>query len=267
MRGAAASMCGLLLFACTIKNTDTNGGTGGTGQGDAGPGTGGDGGAAGASKSRNCQAVVQCAIACADADSACRNACLASGTDDGQAKAIALSNCLGANSCADSACVQSKCATELNACLVTPAPTGGQPITGAPPPGSVPSDFVGTWKRTTYTGADDFTFNADGTASRKQIEVSSFAGCSNTVAFEYAGTVVFTPAHDGFTFYITTATNTSSACGQSSSSAGTTGAFDFTIEPIPALGPGKDWFFNVQGCPVTAEVDKRIQCGGEYDLK
>ncbi len=260
--GAVAAVACLLPLACTLKNTETSSGPAAAGDGGALDG----GGGADAQAGYDCPAVVQCAVNCASGDTACQNDCVARGTDDGRSKAIAFVTCVGKNSCQDAACIKSSCINELDACVAMTPPSGGTPIPGAAPPGSVPADFVGTWKRTTYTISDAFTFNADGTAIRKTLEVSGFSGCSNSVAFEYAGTVVFTPAKDGFTFYITSATNTSSACGQSSSGPGATGAFDFTIEPIPALGPGKNWFFNVQGCPVTAEVDKRIQCGGEYDL-
>ena len=259
-RGAVASAAGFLLLACTIKSTETNPAAAGGDAGitnDAGPN---------AQAGLDCANVLDCVIHCASGDATCQNACLARGTDDGRAKANAFLGCIGSHDCQDTACIKASCATELAACVALPAPSGGTPIQGSAPPGSVPPEFVGSWKRTSYTLADTFTFNADGTARRATLETSSFSGCSNSVAFEYSGTVVFTPAKDAFTFYITSATNTSSACGQTSSTPGTTGAFDFTLEAIPALGPNKYWFFNVQGCPVTAEVDKRIQCGGEYDL-
>ena len=259
-RGAAPSAAGFLLLACTIKNTDTSASGGDAGiANDAGAGSD-------ALANLDCTNVLECVIRCASGDATCQNACSARGTDDGRAKANAFLGCIGSHDCQDAACIKASCANELVACVALPSPSGGRPIQGDAPPGSVPPEFVGTWKRTSYTLADNFTFNADGTARRATLETSSFSGCSNTVAFEYSGTVVFTPAKDAFTFYVASATNTSSACGQTSSTPGTTGAFDFTLEPIPALGPNKYWFFNVQGCPVTEEVDKRIQCGGEYDL-
>jgi hypothetical protein len=256
--GIATAVALLFLAACSS--------TSGSSTNNTGP-DGGTGTATTAAKNLTCVALLQCAVnTCGETDDACQRACLARGTDDGQAKAQALVNCLGTNNCQDGDCLQSHCSTEYKACLTAPASSGGKPLEGAAPTGSVPPDFVGTWKYTSGGHADDFTFNADGTASRKQLETSSFSGCSSAVAFEANGTVVFNAAKDGFTFYVTTATNTSNACGQSTSSAGSVGAFDFTLEAIPALGPGKYWFFRVQDCPVTAEADKRIQCGNEYDL-
>jgi hypothetical protein len=268
MRSVGRGACwlaGALLLGCSSTNRADTGADGGTSSPDSGTLTLPDGGAI-VQKELACLAVLQCAVDCPETGAACRDACLARGTDDGQAKALALATCLNENNCQDSNCLDANCAPEYDACLTVPPPTGGKPIAGPAPPGSVPAEWVGTWKHTTYTGADNFTFNADGTAQRKQVETSAFSGCSNTVAFEDSGTAVFTAARDGFTFYITKSTQTSSACGQASTAPGTTGAFDFTLEAIPALGPGHYWFFRVQDCPVTAEIDKRIQCGGEYDL-
>jgi hypothetical protein len=262
MRDGIATALALLLAACSSTNNTSapNGATPSSTNGDPGAATA-------VAKNLTCVALLQCAVdTCGERDDACQSACFARGTDDGQAKAQTLVGCLSANNCQDADCLESHCSTEYAACLTVPASSGGKPVEGAAPTGSVPPDFVGTWKYTSGGRADDFTFNADGTASRKQLETSSFSGCSSSVAFEWTGTVVFNAAKDGFTFYVTTATNTSNACGQSTSSAGSVGAFDFTLEAIPALGPGKYWFFRVQDCPVTAEADKRIQCGNEYDL-
>ncbi len=246
-----------LLAACTI--VQNNPGTGGSGAATPGPDE---------AKNLGCVAILQCAVdTCAETDDACQRACLARGTDDGQAKAVALVNCVQANACQDATCLEAKCPNEYKACLTVPPPSGGKPIVGTAPTGSVPPEFVGTWKYTSYTMADDFTFNADGTAIRNILETGSLSGCSSSVGFATSGTVVFSEAKDSFTFYVTSATTTSSSCGQPTSSPGTTGAFDFTLEPIPALGPGKYWFFRVQDCPVTAEADKRVQCGNEYDLQ
>jgi hypothetical protein len=214
-----------------------------------------------------CLAVLQCAAACAESDPTCSDACLARGDAEAQAKANTFAECFTKNNCQDRACLDANCSDSFAACLARPAQPGGAPISGDAPPGSVPPSFVGTWKYTsTYGSADNFTFNADGTARRTQLSVASLSGCTSSTSFEDSGTVVFDPAGTGFKFFITKSTTTASNCGQSTTTPGTTGAFDFEIEPIPALGPNKYWFFWVQGCPVTAEVDKRIQCGHEFDL-
>ena len=254
--GVAAVLMAAAIAGCTTTTSSAPPGT--TGAGDAGAATSSD------TSGLTCLAVLQCAVACADQP--CADACFARGDADAQTKASAFGDCLTQNNCSDRSCLDANCSDSFNACIARPTQPAGAPITGEAPQGSVPADFVGTWKYTsTFGTSDNFTFNADGTASRKQLSIGSFSGCTTTTAFEDEGTVVFDSA-GGFKFFITKSTTTSSQCGASSSMPGTTGAFDFTTEAIPALGPGKYWFFWVQGCPVTSEADKRVQCGHEFDL-
>jgi hypothetical protein len=133
-------MCVALSAGCTVPTTGTN--------------------ATGVQKSDgvSCSVIADCAGKCADGDNACIDACIAKGTPDAQAKAGALKKCIDANACADSACMQSKCSSEVNACAAqAPSSSGGAPATG-----SVPADLVGTWQDMTTL----YEIKADGTLHR-----------------------------------------------------------------------------------------------------
>jgi len=245
---------------CTIANNEASS------DGGSAAGAGG-GGPATTVGGLSCLEVLQCAIDCNADDNGCEDVCLANGDAAAQVKAQAFSDCLAANACADETCLEEKCSESFIDCVSGPAHTGGAPIVGEAPPGSIPAEFVGTWKYTSNYGASAaFTFNADGTVFHTDFQSSGVAGCSPTMSIQDEGTAIFDAARTGFTFYITKSTQTTTLCGPSETVAGPTGAFDFTIEPIPALGPGHMWIFHVQNCPVTEEADKRIQCGNEYDL-
>jgi hypothetical protein len=156
-----AALTALVLAACgpLPAGMDDGGMTGAGGGGAMGTA---DGGAP--SRNWSCLQILQAAIQCPD--DACADLALANGTPEGQTNVIALATCIQAQACEDSACIETSCGAELNTCVDSSGPiTGGTPLTGTAPNGSVPADLVGNWSGArdgiTYT----VSFNADGSGS------------------------------------------------------------------------------------------------------
>jgi hypothetical protein len=275
--GGGAGAAGLALDAAFDElpaDTDS-GGAGGEPTGGDEPGRGGAGGEPGDASAESradsrsitgqgplpCPETLQCTLDCGG-DDACAEACLGHGTREAQARVEALVTCLVQSQCGDGACLENKCRAERDACLAPPAPPVGSPTVHVPAGQAVPPEFVGAWNYSSVHGsADGFTFNANGTAARKQLHFWSFSGCTNAVAIEHEGSVAWSAGKDAFTFYVTKSTVTKSGCSQSTTEPGPSGVFDFTVEPSAAT---KMWIFDVQGCAATSEEDKRSQCGHEY---
>jgi hypothetical protein len=112
----------------------------------------------------SCSEAVTCISNCADGDDACSNACYDRASPGGQSLLTALVSCINDNTCADSACVNQKCPSELSGCLddVAPVVDSGIPPTTAAP---LPAALVGRWSSVNLSTGESFDFNADGTYS------------------------------------------------------------------------------------------------------
>jgi hypothetical protein len=168
-----------LSFAagCTVQQASPTGAGGGA-TASAPPGT-------------TCLQILQCAADCAENDTACENACLDSGTEEGKSTVTTLATCVDSEQCTDAACIKDKCADSLNACVTSSAPkNGGSPLTGSAPPGSVPADLAGTWAGARNGITERLVFNADGTGSWTSSVVSQQSACFSFTRTIREGTVV-----------------------------------------------------------------------------
>jgi hypothetical protein len=199
-----------ILAGCTVQSTttkasDTSPAT------DAGAQATADGGAPTATRPATCLQILQCIAACAPNDDACVNNCANIAPPDAQTKVVALAQCLQQKSCQDATCAQAQCGTEFDACVSQSKPSGGTPLTGNAPAGSIPQSVVGTWTYAGWGETDSFVFRADGTASYSSATTGTTAGCSVTEAVTYDGPAVF--ADTSFTLYGTQVTALEFKCG------------------------------------------------------
>lgn len=119
----------------------------------------------GKSGTASCGQTVTCVAACPTNDNACADACVYAANPNGQVLLLALVDCINKNTCADSACVQAKCSSELSACVndteTAPADAGPPPVMASP----LPADLVGTWQHIAGDYGQSYTFNANGSWS------------------------------------------------------------------------------------------------------
>ena len=160
-----------------------------------------------------CLEIFDCATKCKEADAGCEDACLALGTPEGKAAAVALATCFKNNACTDAPCLTTKCGTELEACTTQRA--APKPTTTVPT-GAVPAELVGKWSHfyAPTSHVDEFTFDATGAAKRYVTTAFGFpGGCSTSAIGDGTGTVVFTDTK--MTYYQTGGTDLYSSCGAS----------------------------------------------------
>ncbi|UJR85573.1 hypothetical protein [Sandaracinus amylolyticus] len=94
----------------------------------------------GAPSELDCEALLECAGACAD--DACADACVARATPEGVGEASALLECVEREGCGDdSSCIEARCPREVAACLDVPIEPGGD---GGVPTDPFPVRIVGT---------------------------------------------------------------------------------------------------------------------------
>jgi hypothetical protein len=159
----------------------------------------------------SCLQILQCVGDCADGDTACAEACVASGSPDAQTKAGALADCITAQSCTDATCIQTQCTTTLSDCVSSSTPTPeGKPLEGTAPQGSVPADLVGTWTHVNFGETDRLVLNADGTGSTFIGIAGDAGGCVTLDSTTEAGTVVVTDTL--ISIYATKVTNLHKDC-------------------------------------------------------
>ena len=244
------ALCMLVTGCTTVTTTSTPGGGAGDG------GTSADGGVGtGAGGALNCVGILDCASTCADTDTACADKCVARGTPTGKDAVVALSNCNTQNSCTDSACLQAKCATELQACLQS-GTGGGQPLPdgAAPVTGNVPPELVGQW----YSYGILFEFLADGSASRSN-NVST-GGCNST-SLEKGTAVV-----SGTTLTIYFTSGLFKICGSTSHDPYTPTVEAFTYR-VETTSVGVVLRLAKQSCQYTDQPSINLYCTDGYDKK
>lgn len=193
-----------------------------------------DGGSASSTAPRTCLEIFQCAADCTA--TGCEDACLASGSADAKTAVTNVINCYETNKCADGACLQTRCGTELGACGAQAAPPGGTPVTTVPSGSAVPTQLSGKW--TSFyepnQAARDWTFNADGTAQFYNTGAYDMpGGCKWGTITDSSGTVVI--EGDKLTYYQTAGTQQTSQCGQQKS------------EPAPKSSYSYRWSIETNG--------------------
>jgi hypothetical protein len=204
---AAMVLAGALaLGGCTVKS-----GSGGspTPAGSASPGSSTDGGASVPAPpvGATCLEVAECAGKCADGDDACANACVAKGSPAAKAAVDALDQCSTRNACADDACLQTNCQSEIATCR-SQKNDGANPPTGGVA-GSVPAELVGTWSNEGGGAMIVYTFSADG-SYHESSGLTSSGTCSLTTTWDINGTVVF--ATGSVTFHRVSGTMLTETC-------------------------------------------------------
>lgn len=115
----------VVAVSCSPPTPTPTGGGGGTsltGGGGGGTATGGGGGSQG---TNDCVWLINCATNCADTDQACRDACGAQSTSAAIGQYNALVDCANAHACADTACIETSCASQLTACRGSTGTGGG----------------------------------------------------------------------------------------------------------------------------------------------
>jgi hypothetical protein len=171
-----------LTTGCTVQEASPKGTDGGTGSATTAPPPG-----------TSCLQVLQCIVNCADTDTACPDACNDKGTPEAKGNVEALAKCIDTEKCQDGDCTKAKCATEIDACIASSAPkSNGEKLSGTAPPGSVPTDLVGTWAGARDGITERLIFNADGTGSWTSSNASQESACFNYVKTVREGTVVIT---------------------------------------------------------------------------
>jgi hypothetical protein len=237
----------ILLTACTSSSPSSTAGDGGA----SGDGSGGTAGPVGAG-ALSCGAIFDCISKCAPNDSACVNACLADGTSDAQTAVNNVASCYQAHSCADSTCLQTNCAAEMQACLATAAGGTGQPLTGAAPTGNIPADLVGEW-----IGSETlYDFKADGTVARS----SSVTDSSCVTQSDEDGTAV--ASGSTVTMYFTT--GIFKICGTTSTDPYKPVTDTFTYR-IDSTDVGLALRLTQQNCSYTAQSDIDFYCTNGFD--
>jgi hypothetical protein len=166
---------------------------GGTGGSTDGGGTVvADGGSPAPVGNATCMDILSCIAECPDADPTCPDDCYAQGSEAGQVQLLDLLTCMDQAACADAACTEAMCGTELTTCLDSSTTGSGTPYPdGGVPPGNVPPDLVGHWTSPGSTEVEEFTFNADGTATHSNYKESGIGTCSMAVLSQWnTGTAV-----------------------------------------------------------------------------
>ena len=141
----------------------------------------------------SCLQILQCIVACPDADAACPDACANKGSVEGKSTVLAFAACVDKEKCTDAACAQGKCGATLDECVASSTPKpGGSPLAGSAPPGSVPADLVGTWSGARNGVTERLVFNADGSGSWTTSDVTEYLGCFSFTRNSRSGNVVVT---------------------------------------------------------------------------
>ena len=217
----------------------------------AGGGATSDAGAAASGSALNCAGLIECGASCAEEDAACSDACLAKGSPTAKAAVDKVVGCVNDNACTDSDCIQANCAAEIDACVAPPSGSG-EPLTGATPAGSVPTDLVGKW----HSRDDFYEFMADGTVAR--VTEGKVGGCKSSRLEK--GTAVTEGAN--LTVYFTSSVFT--LCDKPGNSAYTpkSEGFTYLVEPSTV---GIRLVLASKTCSYTDPAAARFYCSTSYD--
>jgi len=142
----------------------------------------------------SCLGVLQCAGACPDENvDTCVEGCLNQTSESSQPVTEALVQCIADNQCADAACIQGKCKTELSDCVADDASVAaqGQPPSGQTPTGSVPSELVGLWSQVGLSSGTSYEFSADGTTIQAYSNETNY-GCDLKTQITSSGVTTVT---------------------------------------------------------------------------
>jgi hypothetical protein len=160
------------------------GGTGGST--DGGGLDGADGGSPAPVGNDTCMDILSCIAECPDADQTCPDDCYAQGSEAGQEQLLALLTCMDQAACEDVGCTEAMCDVELTTCLDSSTTGSGTPNPdGGVPAGNVPPELVGHWTSPGSSEVEEFTFNADGTATHSRYKESGLGSCSMSVLSQW----------------------------------------------------------------------------------
>ncbi|HEY8077134.1 MAG TPA: hypothetical protein VIF62_23570 [Labilithrix sp.] len=215
----------LVLTGCTASSTN-----------DAQPSSSSGGAASDAgTQPLTCLGILQCVTTDNCATNACVDACMQQGASAAQKQLTDLATCSQSEMCSDATCLQSKCKSQLDACIQgsKPADTGSA-LSGNAPAGSVPSDWVGTWQAgdaSNLTNEKEFVFGADGSGQFIESYNGSLSNCASGLVEKYIGTAVIDASASAIKVYATKVEEITNTCGQPVTTDKPQKTLSFTYEP------------------------------------
>lgn len=142
----------------------------------------------------SCLGVLQCAGACPDETvDACVQTCLDQTSESSKPVTTAFVQCIADKECADSACIQANCQSQLSDCVADDASVAaqGEPPSSANPTGSIPSALVGLWSQVGLSSGMSYEFSADGTTIQAYSNETSY-GCTLKTQLSSSGVTTVT---------------------------------------------------------------------------
>jgi hypothetical protein len=180
----------LTLAACTTSNGDRDEPT------DPDPDSG-----------LSCTKVLDCIDACPT--NACVDTCVADGTDKARDLAETLLTCIERHGCADFACVESRCGTELETCDAD-GRGGGGGGGGGMQGSTLPAALVGAWSNGSAQAPISYAFTSTGLAHKIGGFYTGSGSCDSSYVQEVDAVVQL--AGDVLTITPTSASFTSFGC-------------------------------------------------------
>ncbi|AKU95575.1 hypothetical protein AKJ09_02239 [Labilithrix luteola] len=216
---ATAMSAVALVVGCTQGMSNGASGDGGDAPGSS-PAGARDGGTAPSRLS--CMGVLKCAGGCPDEGvDACVQACVDETSESSQPVTTAFIQCIANNQCADTTCIQTRCQSELAACVADDAsavlgtPSSGQSDAGAGA-GSMPTELVALWSQVGLSSGMSYEFSADGTTIQAYKNETNY-GCDSEIDLSSSG--VTTVAGDSLIYHRLQGTLVTKTCGTTKSKA------------------------------------------------
>jgi len=153
----------------------------------------------------SCTKILDCIDACTT--NACADNCVADGSDHAQDLADALLACIDNNGCADFACVESRCGTQLATCDADGKGGGGG---GGMQGTTLPASLVGAWANSSASAPVSYELSASGQSRKVAALFTGSGSCNSSFVQQVDGSVQL--AGDVLTITPVTATFTSFGC-------------------------------------------------------
>lgn len=213
-------LVGAIVPITIVVGCSTTGTSNGASANDGGPSVSSSGSpdAGTASSGLSCLGVLKCAGSCPDEDAdACVQACLDQTRVSSQPVTTAFAKCIEDNQCADATCIQTKCESELSACITDDASeVDGKPSSAPTPTGSVPAALVGGWNHLDSSLGSTYEFKADG-ATTQLFDLATNYYCDDAISVSSTG--VTTVTGDSLVYHRVEGTQVIKTCGKPSSKA------------------------------------------------
>jgi len=142
----------------------------------------------------SCLGVLQCAGACPDESvDACVQTCLEQTGESSVPVTTTFVQCIADKECADSACIQTNCKSQLSDCVADDGSVAaqGEPPSDPNPTGSMPSELVGLWSQVGLSSGMSYEFSADGTTIQAFTNETSY-GCDLKTQMTSSGVTTVT---------------------------------------------------------------------------